>query len=327
MTRPLWISLGLLVAAAAIGSLGSEELDRTTTMMLVNTILVVALYTFSGPSGIFSFGHVGFAAIGAYVVGWLTIPPIQKELFLTGLPDALVHTAWAAVPATLAAGVCGALAAGVIGWPIMRLSGVSASIATFAVLIVIHDVGNNWQTVTGASQGLVGVPRTTTTPVALAWAAVAVGIAYAFQSSGFGLRLKATREDEFASRAIGIGVFAERRIAFALSGFLAGIGGALYAQLLGSFTPAGFFLNLTFLLIAMLVVGGLRSLTGAVVGAIGLSAVQELLRRVEEGISIGPLDVPHRPGLQAVGLALILLGVLVLRPDGVTRGREIGVRR
>jgi branched-chain amino acid transport system permease protein len=100
-----------------------------------------------------------------------------------------------------------------------------------------------------------------------------------------------------------------------LSAGLTGIGGALYAQLIGSFTSDAFYLPLTFTIVAMLVVGGMASLTGAVVGTAFLSAVAEGLRRLEE--------TANRPGLQQVGFAAILLAALIWHPRGIASGREL----
>src|SRR5262249_55772461 len=104
-----------------------------------------------------------------------------------------------------------------------------------------------------------------------------------------------------------------------VSAIVVGIGGALYAQLLGSFTPDAFYIALTFLILAMIVVGGFKSLTGVVLGTIFLSAVAEVLRRIEDKV--------NRPGLQQVGFGVILLGVLILLPSGLSRGREIRIPR
>jgi branched-chain amino acid transport system permease protein len=140
-----------------------------------------------------------------------------------------------------------------------------------------------------------------------------------------GLRLRSSREDEVAARSLGIGVIRERTVAFVLSGFIVGIGGALFVQVIGTATPDQFYLSITFLVIAMLVVGGVNSLAGAVVGAIALSVALETLRRIEEGANLGFVHLPGRPGLSAVGLALTLLIILAVRPEGLTRGRELPV--
>jgi branched-chain amino acid transport system permease protein len=147
-------------------------------------------------------------------------------------------------------------------------------------------------------------------------------VAYLFQRSDLGLRLRASREDEVAARAQGVNVARHRGVAFILSAFCVGVGGALYAQFNGSIYPDAFYLTVTFITIAMLVVGGTRSLAGAVVGAVFLSAVSELLREIESAGQLGPLPLPSRPGTANVALAVIMLVVLLVRPRGLTNGRE-----
>jgi branched-chain amino acid transport system permease protein len=102
-----------------------------------------------------------------------------------------------------------------------------------------------------------------------------------------------------------------------------GVGGALYGQYLGSFNASFFYLALTFTTLAMLVVGGMKSLTGAVIGSLVISFVAEFLHRIEQGADLGPVTIPARPGLREVGLAIIMLTILVIRPRGITNGREL----
>jgi branched-chain amino acid transport system permease protein len=155
------------------------------------------------------------------------------------------------------------------------------------------------------------------------WALIAIAAGFVFQSTGLGLRLRGSREDDVAARSLGVGVRTERRMAWVVHGAIMGIGGALYAQYLGSFNASFFYLALTFTTLAMLVVGGMTSLSGAVVGSLTISFVAEFLHRIEQGADVGPLHIPARPGLREVGLAVIMLAILILRPRGLTNGREL----
>ena len=103
-----------------------------------------------------------------------------------------------------------------------------------------------------------------------------------------------------------------------------GVAGALFGMFIGSFNPDAFFLNITFLMIAMLVIGGTTSLAGAVVGTLAISAVSEFLRRVEGGVDLGFVHVSAQPGLREVALALAMLAILIFRPRGLMGGRELG---
>jgi branched-chain amino acid transport system permease protein len=322
----LW-SLALLwlivtVIALLLGS-GPPDLRQTVVTALVNLIVVVGVYAFIGLSGVMSFGHLAFMAVGAYTAGLVRIPASVKEVLLPDLPGLLAHAQLGVVPSVLLGGVAAALLAAVLAFPLMRMSGLSAGIASFAVLLVVNVVARNWDAVTGGSAGMNAVPVTTTPTSALLWALAAIAAVYVFQRSSWGVRLRASREDEIAARGSGVDIVRERSVGFVLSAFVVGVGGALYGQLLGAFTPDAFYLTTTFLVMAMLIVGGVRSLTGAVVGVIFISAVAEALNRLQNGEHLGPLSVPARPGTAAVGLALILLVTLVVRPEGIVGAREL----
>jgi len=304
-------------------SVGPGSLDRVVVGMAINLIVVVGLYTFMGLSGVFSFGHAAFMAIGAYVGAILVIPPETKRFVLPDLPGFLADVHLDPFPATLAAGGVAAFVALVLSVPLARLSGLTAGLATFAVLVIVNVVARNWQQVTHGTSGVSGIPTTTTVWTALAWALVTMTAAWMLQRSTVGLRLRAAREQDAAARSIGIGVALERAVAFVVSAFFVGVAGALLGTFIGSFNPDAFFLDITFLMVVMLVVGGMTSLAGAVLGTIVISAAAEALRRLEGGVDLGLVDVPARAGLREVGLALVMLGILLLRPDGLTGGREL----
>jgi branched-chain amino acid transport system permease protein len=327
--RAIWPVAGLwlvLIAIQLFGSTQSAVFQRDVTGMLINVVLVVGLYVFAGNSGVLSFGQMSFMAIGAYATAILTIPTIQKQFLLPDLPGFLAHAHLATLPAAIVAGGVAALLAAVIALPIVRLAGLAASLAMFAVLVIVHEVARNWDAVTRGSRTMIGVPTNTTGSVALLWALAMVALAYVYQCSNSGLRLRASREDEYAARAIGVDVTRERAIAFVLSGFIIGVGGFLYAQFQGAFDPNQFFTEVTFLTIAMLVIGGMKSLAGAVVGAASVSLLTNLFDSIENGLNLGPVHFGGRPGLSALLLASFFLAVLIWRREGLTGGRELAFR-
>ena len=321
---PLPPLLLLVVVCSEIAyATGGPETKGVVVVALINLTLVVGLYTFVGNSGVFSFGHIGFAAIGAYTAGLLVIPPDQKAILQPSLPTFIAHAHFGTIGATLMGGLVAAIAAAVLAVPLMRLDGLAAGLATFAVLVIVKTVANSWDQVTNGAAGLSGLPISTDLNQALVWGLIAIVAALVFQNTGLGLRLRGSREDYHAARSIGVGVHGERRVAWVFSAFLVGIGGGLYGQYLGSFNANAFYLSLTFTTLAMLVVGGLTSLSGAVIGSLVISFVAEFLNRVEQGVHVGPVHIPARPGLREVGLAAIMLAILILRPRGLTNGREV----
>jgi branched-chain amino acid transport system permease protein len=207
----------------------------------------------------------------------------------------------------------------------MRTSTLAIPISTFAFLIVTYNVLANWEAVTGGAAGLVSIPTTTTVQTAGVWAAGAVLIALAYKNSASGYRLQATREDEIAARSIGIGVMRERLLAFGLSGMLCGAGGALAVHQSGVLAPATFYFGATVTTLTMLVVGGARSVFGAVVGTMAVTTVNEVLHGFEGGASLfGLVSIGETPGLAPIGLGLILLVAMIAVPDGLSGGREAG---
>ena len=327
LTETVWPPFALMALSSVVAlltwTLGPDSLDRVVVGMVINLVLVVGLYAFVGLSGVFSFGHAAFMAIGAYAGAILVIPPATKQFVLPDLPGFLADVHLDPLPATIAAGGVAAAVALVLSVPLARLSGLTAGLATFAVLVIVNVVAKSWQQVTHGTAGVSGIPTSTTIQGALAWALVAMAAAWALQRSAIGLRLRASREQEAAAHSIGIGVARERAVAFVVSAFFAGVAGALLGMFIGSFNPDAFFLNITFLMVVMLVIGGMSSLAGAVVGTIVISAAAELLRRVESGVDLGVVELSARPGLREVGLALLMLGILILRPSGLTGGREL----
>ena len=293
---------------------------------MVHLVLVVGLYLFTGLSGVVSFGHAGFAAVGAYVGALLVLPGPRKALLLPDLPATVATAQLPPGLAVLAGGVAAALVAAVLALPLMRLSGLAAGLATVSLLIVVRVVAQYWEAVTNGTAGVAGLPRETDPWTVGAWAVVAIVIAHGYRRSRRGLLLVASRDDEVSARSVGVRVVGERVLAFVLSAFVTGIGGALLGQVLGVVSPDQFFVTLTFLVIAMLVIGGMSSLTGAVAGAVSVAVFMEVLRTVERGVVLGPLEVPARPGLSEVGLALLLVVLLVVAPRGITGGKEIAAR-
>jgi branched-chain amino acid transport system permease protein len=313
----------LLLIAGATVWVDDPEINQTVIEALIRLIVVAGMYLFVGNSGIISFGHIGFMAIGAYAAAWQTCCPALKPTVMAGLPAFILHRSVPFLPATVIAGTLAALVALVVGFFIMRLSGVGASIATFAFLAIVQIVYSNWDHVTAGTSGIVGIPVVLNVPIATCASIIALTIVYGFQTSRYGLSLRSTRDDEIAARAAGVNVFRQRLIAFVLSAFLVGFGGALYSHFLGILSPDIFYFNLAFITLAMLVVGGVGSLAGAVIGVLVISAAIEVLRRLETGIDLSGVTVQLPPGSQEVFLGIFMLLILIFRNRGLTASREI----
>jgi branched-chain amino acid transport system permease protein len=319
----LVILIVALLIVAGVAELAPAIVQRRITEGLINLIAVVGLYIFAGNSGVLSFGNVAFMAIGAYVSALLTMPAAAKSVFLPDLPLFLAQAQWPTIGGALAGAVAAALVGAFAGFPLMRLSGISASIATFAILVVAYVVLGNWTSVTGGQNSLMGLPIYVGLWTAAAWAIVAVIIAFLHQESRSGLLLRASREDEVAAAACGVHIVSHRLFAFVISAFVSGVSGVLLAHFLGTVRVETFYLDLTFLIIAMLVIGGMRSLTGAVAGAMLVTVLTELLRQAEVGVAIGATKIAAPAGLGDVIFASLMLLIILFRPRGLAGGREI----
>ena len=298
-------------------------LQGTVTHYLILTVAVLAFSTFTGNSGILSFGHAAFMGLAAHITGVLTMPVQQKAVFLPDLPPWIagleIHFMAAAAIAVVLVTLVGFL----VGIPISRLGGASAAIATLGLLIIVYGVLVGARDFTRGSQALIGVPRTIDIPLALVFAGVALLICRAFRDSLPGLELRAAREDEPAARAVGVDVHGRRLLAWTISAAVAAVAGVLLAHYLGVYSPKEFYFQITFAVLVMLIVGGMASVSGAVVGAIVVTVLIEVLRSAEEHINASYFDGPTVFGLTDIGLSLAIMGVLFWRRNGLFGYREI----
>jgi branched-chain amino acid transport system permease protein len=320
---PLIALIALVTIIAMLTSFGSPVLQRRATQGLINLVAVVGLYVFAGNSGVLSFGNVAFMAVGAYVSALLTMKNAAKSVFLPDLPAFIAGLELPVFPAALVGGAVAGIMALVVGWPLMRLTGIAASIATFGILVITYVVLGNWTTVTGGQNSLMGLPIYVDLWTGLLWAIAAIAVAFIYQETRSALLLRASREDEAAAQSVGVHVVQHRLIAFVISGVLSGIAGVLLGHFLGTVRVETFYLDLTFLIVAMLVIGGMRSLTGAVLGAIIIGMLTELLRLAEVGFSMGSAIIAAPAGLGDAVLAFAMLLIVIFHPRGIAGGREI----
>lgn len=325
-STPILLIIALLVFTLLITIFGDKSLARMAAQTLIRVTFVVGLWIFVGNSGVVSFGHAGYMAIGAYCSAWLTLAPQRKGLFLPDLWPFLANAEWHVLPAAVASGLLAAFVALLSGAAILRLSGIAASIATFAFLAIVYTVYSSWEGVTGATSSVVGLTRYADQWATLGWASVTVLAAAWYANSSSGLALRASREDEVAADASGINMYRHRLISLVVSAFFAGVAGALFGHSLGVLNPNSFYLGVTFITLAMLVVGGIGSLTGAVTGVLVLSIIIEALVRMERGMTFGETTLALPTGAQEIIIGIIMILVLILRPAGLTGGRELRLR-
>lgn len=327
LDTPLVLCAGLLAIAVAVALFGSGSLQRTATEMLIRVVTVVGLFIFIGHSGVMSFGHIAFMGVGAYGVAWTTMDPAIKQYVLTGLPGILKTAALPWLPASLLGALLAAVMALVAGSVILRLTGIAASIATFSLLAIFNVVYSNWDTVTAGTSSIVGIPTPVGLWEALGFACAAIVVARVHAVSRHGLALRAVREEPVAARSCGVDAWRHLMVAFVLSAFVCGLAGALDAQVLGVVNPDAYYLDRTFICLAMLVIGGMASLSGAVTGVVSISVLIELLVRLEKGVSLGTVTLQAPSGTQEIVVGIAMIVMLVRRPRGLVGMHEFGWRR
>ncbi len=319
-------SISAIVVAVVIASLLASAIgassERVLTVFFISLIAVTGIGVYSGNSGILSFGHLSFMAIGAYVASLLTLPSTLKVTTLPKLPGWLATTEMGLLPATVLAIMLTVFVALLIGIALGKLEGSAATISTLGLLIIVHGVTIGWRDVTRGSQTFFGIPRETNLWVAAVGCILALVVARLYRDSISGLRLRAGRENAIAASAVGVRIRRERLIAWVLSAGLMALSGALIAHFLGAISPKKFYFTDTFLLLAMLIVGGMTTVTGAFTGAIVITLVTEVLRRFEGGFSFFGIDTPAVFGTTQIGIGLIILFAMFRKPDGLAGLKE-----
>ncbi len=272
-------------------------------------MLAVSLNLTNGFTGLFSLGHPAFMAIGGYTAALLTFPMAKKPLFLPDLPHWLAALHMPFLPAMLIGGIAAALAALIIGIPVLRLRGHYLAVATMGFLIIVQVLIINMDSITRGPLGLNGLDELTNVWWVFGWLVVTVYVCWKIKFSSYGRQFIAIRENEMAARCLGINVFAVKLQALVIGAFFAGVAGGLWGHLITALTPNSFSLLLAFMLVVMVVVGGAGSISGSLVGAVLFTVITELFRPLEENFSIY--------GVGEIFMALVLIAILIFRPQGL----------
>jgi len=324
--RPLLggvVAFALFAIAGALYATGGLAERHIATVMVINGVMVVGTQIFVGNTGILSFGHVGLAAIAAYITAILSTPVDIKSSTIGSAPFGLANVQLPVLLAILIAVVVTTIIAALIGLFMSRLNGIAASIVTFAILVVVNSVLINWKNLTGGSEAFYGIQVKTTLPWALAALFATVVAARLFSASRAGLRARAVREDEVAAKSMGVSVNRSRYVSWVLSAVFVALGGALIAHLLGAVSPSEFYESLMFVQVAMLVLGGMFSVTGALLGTFIVTLLSQVLRYLGDGPTIAGFKLPMIVGLSSMAYGAIILLMMIWRPGGILADKEI----
>jgi len=300
---------------------------RIINLCGIYIILALGLNLINGFTGLFSLGHAGFMAIGAYTSAILTMPENVKvvNFFMKPMNGFLVEANAPFVVALVIAMIVSGLIALLIGIPALRLRDDYLAIATLGFSEIIRVVFTNTYSVTNGALGLKMIP--TFTNIWWSWgsAVLVILFMFSFSKSSFGRAVKAIREDEVAAEAMGIDLFKTKLLAFVIGSAFAGLGGALLGNLIGTIDPALFRFTLTFNILLIVVIGGMGSISGSVIAAVIVTVMMEALRFLDESVKIGGYIIEGIPGLRMVVFSLILMIVVIFYSEGLMGKKELSI--
>jgi branched-chain amino acid transport system permease protein len=294
--RRVWLPL-LLAAALVPVAVRSEYILHTAVLAGIYVILASSLNITNGYTGLFSFGHAAFYGIGAYTAAILA-----------------TRLGWGFALTLPAAGVVAAAFGAALALPTLRLSGIFLALVTIGFQEIAYLVTLNWIGLTRGPMGIPGIPPAALFGIELRgnaayyWLVLALDVLTLFVlsrivTSRVGRAFVAIREDELAAEASGIPAFRMKVLSFVIATFFAGIAGAFFAHHARFVSADSFRLDETFVILTMLIVGGLGSLAGPVIGAVALVILPEASRFLAE--------------YRGVVYGLILIAVILFRPEGV----------
>ena len=262
------------------------------TLLAINCIAAMGVSLFTGFTGIFTLGHAGYMAIGAYTAAILTV-------------EYGVHF----IPAIIAGGILAMILAFLIGIPTLKLVGDYYAIVSLGLGEAIRLIIENWNDVTRGARGYPGIDGFTSMPVAVGFFLVLAVAMFFLVNSSYGRTFKACRDDYGAASLLGFNTAHYRNLSLAISGFYCGVSGALIAGYMSFIQPIMFDMAKSTELVSIVVFGGLGSMSGCLLGTTILTLVTELFRPISQ----------YR--MLIYGLVLVL--VMVLRPEGIMGTNEL----
>lgn len=331
MTKKKDVMLTILCVVALFGvaCFVQEEMDsyirRIVNLCLVYAIIGLSMNLTNGFVGQFSLGQAGFMAIGAYAVGVFTVPVNLRPNVFYAVPMnpliADIHLPlWAAL---ILGGFLAALFAFVIGTPVLRLRGDYLAVATLGFSEIIRIIITNAQSFTNGALGIKDIPPLNDVRYIYVATVVTFAVIALLVNSSYGRAFKAIREDEIAAEAMGIDLFWHKNLAFMISAFFAGIGGGLYGALLGTVDPKNFLFTLTYNFLLIIVLGGMGSITGSMLGSIIVTAGLEYLRFFDEPLMLMGMNIPlFRPGFRMVIFSVLLMICVLFWRHGIMGTNE-----
>lgn len=324
-----WINLAFVAIALWFIWYAGGHFDEYTVRILNNIaifiILAVSYNLINGVTGQFSLEPNGFVAIGAYVTALLLVSP-ESKMYQYAIVDPYpfvmtLHSNF--IVALLLAGIFSSLLALCLSFPVFRVRGDYLAIVTLGFGFIIKILAINNPEVTNGSLGINDIPEFSNLYWTGGIAIVAVIVILNIVNSKFGRAMKAVRDDEDAAIAMGVNTFKAKTLAFCTSAFFEGIGGGLLAALLTSISPDLFDFFFTFQLLIIIVLGGLGSTTGAIIGTVLVIGGSEWMRFLDEPMKLFGHETTAMPGMRMVVFSLILIFIMLFAREGILGKKEL----
>jgi branched-chain amino acid transport system permease protein len=304
--RLLLLLLVISMAAQGLAIAMPPYFSQMFMLACINAILAVSLNLVNGLSGQFSLGQAGFMGVGAYTAA-------SVNVFLLGsLRGTAAGDQCALVLSLLAAGLASGLVGYLVGLPTLRLRGDYLAIVTLGFGEIIRVIILNIQSVGGA-RGFIGIPGTTSAFLVTFVLVLCVMATHRFVMSSHGRALLSVRENEIAAEAMGVDITYYKVQAFTVSAAVAGVAGGLFAHYLSYINPSSFDFMKSVEIVIMVVLGGMGSVSGAIIAAFLLTFLPEVLRPLQEWTHVD---------LRMVIYSLILILMMLLRPKGMFGRKE-----
>lgn len=299
----------------------------------VYALIAVSMNMLNGFTGLFSLGQAGFMLVGAYTYAIFTIPMAKRQAVYMYYAGGCVTVELNFIIALVLAGVVAAIFAALIGMPVLRLKSDYLAIATLGFAEIIRAIVQ-WDTlgpVTNGSNLLKTYPTFNSLMpgnsvlVPFMIAGICIGLIILLINSTYGRAFKAIRDDEIAAEAMGINLFHHKQMAFVISSFFAGIGGALLAMYQGSLQANAFKSSMTYEILLIVVIGGMGSVSGSVMASFLFIACSEWwLRFLDEVTFIGDFQVPLLgSGFRMVVFSVVIMIVVLFFRRGLMGDREL----
>ncbi len=294
----------------------------------IYAVVAVSMNLLTGFTGLFSLGQAGFMAIGAYIVAIFTIPVASRPsvYYVSGISPVIANVQLPIWLALLLAGLAAAGLAALIGIPVLRLKSDYLAIATlgFSEIIRAFIAAPMFDTITNGSYGLKSIPGFKGGVVTVfALSALCIGLMVLLINSSYGRTFKAIREDEVAAQSMGINLFRYKELSFVISSFFTGVGGGMLAMFMRSIDSKTFQVALTYDILLIVVLGGIGSVTGSVLGAFLVTAGREMLRFFDDPLTIAGVSIPlFRSGFRMVIFSILLMMVVLFYRRGIMGRNE-----